>query len=93
MLLETRGFYFLLSKRGEKVTMYKESFAERLKKARADTGFTQAEVAKATGISQPIIAYLETGKREPSLENLGILADFYGVSTDWLLSIAPKKKS
>ena len=65
--------------------MYKESFAERLKKARANTGFTQAEVSKATGISQPIIAYLETGKREPSLE-------FYGVSTDWLLSIAPKQK-
>ena len=43
--------------------MYKEAFAERLKKARKDTGFTQAEVAKATGISQPIIAYLETGKK------------------------------
>lgn len=73
--------------------MYKETFAERLKFAREQSGFTQREVAKETGISQPIIAYLETGKREPSIENLGILAEFYGVSVDWLLSIAPKKKS
>lgn len=72
--------------------MYKETFAERLKLAREQSGFTQREVAKETGISQPIIAYLETGKREPSIENLGILAEFYGVSTDWLLSITSKKK-
>lgn len=72
--------------------MYKEAFAERLKKARENTGFTQREVAKKTGISQPILANLETGKREPSLENLGILADFYGVSTDWLLSLSSQKK-
>ena len=71
--------------------MYKENFHEKLKDARKRTGFTQAEVAEETGISQSIIAYLETGKREPSLENLGILADFYGVSTDWLLGTGIKK--
>lgn len=73
--------------------MYKETFADRLKKAREDTGFTQREVAKETGISQPILAYLETGKREPSLENLGILIDFYGVSADWLLGTGIRKKN
>lgn len=71
--------------------MYREIFASRIKKARIDTGFTQKEVADETGISQPIIAYLETGRREPSLENLGILADFYNVSIDWLLGIDIKK--
>ena len=71
--------------------MYREIFASRIKKARIDTGFTQKEVADETGISQPIIAYLETGRREPSLENLGILADFYNVSIDWLLGIDVKK--
>ncbi len=73
--------------------MYKETFAERLKKAREATGFTQREVAKETGISQPILAYLETGKREPSLENLGILIDFYEVSADWLLGTGIRKKN
>lgn len=65
--------------------MYKESFQARIKKSRIDAGLTQQQVANDTGISQSIIAYLETGKREPSLENLGILADYYNVSLDYLL--------
>lgn len=72
--------------------MYKENFHEKMKEARKRTGFTQAEVAEETGISQSIIAYIETGKREPSIENLGILADFYGVSTDWLLGTGITKR-
>ncbi len=65
--------------------MYRESFCSKLKKARQNTGFTQREVAKETQISQATIANYETGRTEPDLENLGILADFYGVSVDWLL--------
>lgn len=65
--------------------MYKESFIDRIKKARIDAGYTQNQVSEITGISQPILSKLETGDREPSLENLGILADFYEVSIDWLL--------
>lgn len=65
--------------------MYKESFIDRIKKARIDAGYTQNQVAEITGISQPILSNLETGEREPSLENLGVLADFYEVSVDWLL--------
>lgn len=72
--------------------MYKESFAEKIKKARKDTGFTQIEVEEETKISQAIISALENGKREPSLENLGILADFYGVSVDWLLGTGRNTK-
>lgn len=65
--------------------MYKESFSSKLKKARNNTGFTQREVAKETRISQATIANYETGRTEPDIENLGILADFYGVSADWLI--------
>lgn len=64
--------------------MYKEGFAEKLKKARNDTGFTQREVEKETGVSQSALARYETGALEPNIEIIGILADFYGVSTDWL---------
>lgn len=65
--------------------MYRESFHSKLKKARANTGFTQREVAKETRIPQSTIANYETGRTEPDIENLGILADFYGVSADWLI--------
>ncbi|MDD4077910.1 MAG: helix-turn-helix transcriptional regulator [Bacilli bacterium] len=73
--------------------MYVESFSSKLKKARNDTGFTQREVARETGISQPNIARYETGVLEPNIETLGILADFYGVSVDWLLGTAGGKNN
>ena len=65
--------------------MYKEGFSSKLKNARQKTGFTQREVAKETGISHSTIANYETGRTEPDIESLGTLADFYGVSADWLL--------
>ncbi len=65
--------------------MYVETFAQKLKKAREDTGFTQREVAKETGITQSVLARYETGKLEPNIEVLGILIDFYNVSADWVL--------
>lgn len=65
--------------------MYVESFASKLKNARERTGLTQRETARETGITQSVLARYETGKLEPNIETLGILADFYGVSTDWLI--------
>lgn len=67
--------------------MYKDTFPERLKKARKNSGFTQVEVAKELKITQPTLACYEKGRREPNLEMLGSLAEFYGVSVDWLLSV------
>jgi ribosome-binding protein aMBF1 (putative translation factor) len=69
------------------IEMYKEQFASRLKKARERTGLTQREVSKETHISQPAIAQYESGTREPNIEIIGTLAEFYGVSTDWLLGL------
>lgn len=43
------------------------------------------EVAKETKIPRSTIANYETGRTQPDIENLGILADFYGISTDWLI--------
>ncbi len=65
--------------------MYREAFPSKIKKARENTGFTQREVAKEISLPQSTIAKYETGKLEPSLETLGLLADFYNVSADWLL--------
>lgn len=73
--------------------MYKETFHEKIKKARINAGYTQNQVSAATGISQPIIANIECGKREPSIENLGILIDFYEVSADWILGTGITKKT
>ena len=65
--------------------MYQEGFASKLIKAREKTGFTQREVSKETNIPRSTIANYELGRTQPDIENLGILADFYGVSLDWLI--------
>ena len=65
--------------------MYVETFAKKLKKARENTGFTQREVSADTGIKQSTLANYETGRTQPDIETLGILADFYKVSIDWLI--------
>lgn len=70
--------------------MYQESFASKLKRARINTGFTQREVEKETGIKQPTLASYETGRTQPDIESIGILADFYGISCDWLIGTKGK---
>lgn len=71
--------------------MYKEIFSQRLKKAREDTGFTQREIERETGIKQSTIASYETGRTEPDIETLGILADFYEVDLNWIVGTKGKK--
>lgn len=73
-------------------TMYKNRFIKNIKKARNNKNLTQREVAQKTGISQSTIARLETGEREPDLNKLGTLADFYEISIDWLLETKQAKK-
>ena len=65
--------------------MYKETFPERLKKARKDTGFTQTETAAETGIPRSTLANYETGRTEPDIETLCKLIDFYGVCANAVL--------
>ena len=50
------------------------------------------EVAEETGIPNSTLANYETGRTEPNIENLGILADFYGVSIDWLVGTKGQNK-
>ena len=46
---------------------------------------TQKAVAEACGVSSTCICQLETGVRNPTGSTLSALADFFGVSTDYLL--------
>jgi transcriptional regulator with XRE-family HTH domain len=45
---------------------------------RKAAGFTQQELADRTGIKQPQLARLETGKQLPRLDTLALLADEAG---------------
>lgn len=65
--------------------MYIETFAKKLKKARMDLNYTQRDIEAELGIRQATLASYEIGRTQPDIETLGTLADFYGVSTDWLI--------
>lgn len=57
-----------------------------LKNLRKSRGFNNAkDFCEASGISYNTYQNYEAGKRMPPAETLLILADFYGVSTDYLL--------
>lgn len=57
----------------------------RLKELRLERGLTQQKVAESLNVSQPNYRRWETGERSPSSETLKKLADYFNVSTDFLL--------
>lgn len=58
---------------------------ERLKQLRLEKGLTLKEVSQAIGIHLMTYAHYEHGDREPSIETLKKLCDFYDVSADYLI--------
>lgn len=61
------------------------TFGERLRSERNKKCVSQSEVAKSLGLTQPTIAKYELGIKQPTNSVLIALADYYGVSTDYLL--------
>lgn len=59
-------------------------FCEVLKYLRTSRGITQAEFAKAMGVSPSTIGMYETGEREPNFETEEKIADYFNVSLDVL---------
>ena len=60
-------------------------FKDRLKEIRLNKKLTQKEIANHFNTSPQSYAQWEKGLRKPSAENLQKLADFFNVSTDYLL--------
>lgn len=56
----------------------------RLRDLREDKDMKQKEVAAILGIDQRVYSNYETGKREIPARFIVQLADFYGVSTDYI---------
>ena len=60
-------------------------FGEEIKAIRKAHGYTQAQVAKATGIPQNTISWIEADKGIPNVQQCVLLADFYEISVDELI--------
>lgn len=59
-------------------------FAEKIRTLRKEKNLTQAEVAAQVGLSARGYQDLELGAK-PRYDALLHIADFYGVSVDWLM--------
>lgn len=61
------------------------NFPRTISLLRKEKGMSQRSVAKALGVSQAVLSHYENGLREPGLEFVAKVADFYKVSSDFLL--------
>ena len=57
----------------------------KIKELRSEKSITQQEIASAIKISRSVISEYESGKSEPTANVIIKLADFFGVSADYLL--------
>ncbi len=62
-----------------------KTFAKRLEKERNKKGLTQRGLALELNIAVSDIAFYELGDKEPDLNLLNKLADFFNISVDYLL--------
>lgn len=63
----------------------------RIRDLREDMDLRQIDVAKATGIDQKTLSNYETGKTNPDSFAIIKLADFFGVSADYLIGRTNEK--
>jgi len=62
-----------------------DSMKNNLKALRKARGLTQIALQMKTGIEQALLSKFENEERVPPTETLIKLADFYGVSIDYIL--------
>ena len=59
-------------------------FGDNIKRLRKNKGLKQQELAEILGIKRNTYSDWENGKCKPNYEKLEKIADFFGVSLDWL---------
>ncbi|MCM1234846.1 MAG: helix-turn-helix domain-containing protein [Ruminococcus flavefaciens] len=76
--------------RGEIYLM--EILAKRLIKLRSERKLSRREVAASTGMTERTYQRYENAERDPSAPVLLALADYYDVTTDYLLGRTDERK-
>lgn len=70
----------------------KTMLGNNIRELRKQKKLTQAELAKLMHVSQQTIGAWETERAVPGSDTLGELADYFGVTTDYLLG-RPEKQN
>lgn len=66
---------------------------ERLKNLRASKNMSQNKLAQILGVQPMAVSRYERGLREPDMETLQKLADYFDVSVDYLMGRTDIKKT
>ena len=59
--------------------------AERIRELMAEEGLTQVALAKKIGVNQNTISSWLSGKKEPSIRSLWLLADYFNTEIDYIV--------
>jgi transcriptional regulator with XRE-family HTH domain len=62
-----------------------KSLGDRLKELRKERGLSQKELAEELKIGRSAVGLYEINARKPDPETITLFADYFDVSTDWLL--------
>ena len=69
------------------------TIGERIAQLRKNRSMSQFQLAKTLNIATSTLGMYETNKRKPNMEMLEKIADFFGVSIDYLLGRETSDKS
>jgi len=72
--------------------LYMSQFPERLKYMRNQMSLTQKDIAIKLNIQRVTYSHYETGRSQPSIDTLIILADIFNCSIDYLVGISDNPK-
>ena len=67
------------------------TFGEKIRMLREKAEMNQTQLGKAVHMTQRRISYIECDKYEPSMDDIRVFCEFFGVSADYLLGISGKK--
>lgn len=62
-------------------------FGERIKTLRKEKGWSQEKLAEETGFHRTYIGMIERGERNPSLININVFAETFGINISELLKL------
>lgn len=65
----------------------------RIKELRKDKGLTMKQFGEQIGMAESTISLYEAGKRQPDIETLNKIANYFNVTTDYLLGRTDDRNS
>lgn len=70
-----------------------ERMRKRMRELREENGLTQAELAEELDVPRGTVASWEAGGRLPKISRVAAMAEYYDVTTDYLLGLTEGRNS